>query len=77
MNECMNPPSPAPRCAAHRPATAHPRVARTVLLGSRVRNGVLTISDDNAGRVGFANVDCSRVARDWEASQAQNASNTA
>ena len=50
------------------PEGSHPDVAATVLMGSRVRRGVLTVHDDLNGRVGFARVeDCDTLAAAWEA----------
>lgn len=49
-----------------RPESTPPELASLVLLGSRVRQNVLTLHDDAGERVGFAQVeDCTQLAAAW------------
>ena len=66
---CRVPPhTPLPPPTHRRPQSTPPSLSGLTLLGSRIRQGVLTLHDDTNKRVGFAEVgDCTGLAERWAA----------
>lgn len=57
-----------PSSTCHRPQSTPASLSGLTLLGSRIRQGVLTLHDDTNKRVGFAEVgDCTALAERWAA----------